>query len=392
MTVSANTQTAMGHRPALDLIRAVAVMLVVALHYAGQARHLIPGGDIGVNVFFVLSGFLITRLLLEERARTGRVDIAAFMWRRAARLLPALALLVAWIVIAEFVFGVYGDRSGVTRGLLATVFYARNWLTVAGAGEPALGMAWSLSVEEQFYLVWPFVFAAVARRWGSRTTGLVAAGVLAVALMQTAVRSIVFDHSVEMLKFSTDSNGLIGLMAGCLLAFHLNVRPLDVGRQRTLLRVAGLASVAVLGVFVFVVDAANPLLPAGGWAAVAGATAVLIACSLAGFSAQAGARRRVLRWIGLHSYGIYLWHLPALVATLHFAPDLGHLGTRVVALGATLLVSMLSMRLVEAPARARILRRRVRPATVDVTERIDVRTPVAKADVARSDRTVEVRS
>lgn len=379
-TETAIAQTAMGHRPTLDIIRAAAVLLVIGVHLAGQARALIPGGDIGVNVFFVLSGFLITRLLIEERSKNGAIHIWGFMRRRAARLFPALGLLVVWVIIAEYVFEIYGDPSGVASGLLATVFYARNWLGVAGVSEPALGIAWSLSVEEQFYLVWPFFFVAVSGRFTKQSAGRVTLAVFIVAVIQTALRSVFLGHSVGTLKLATDANGLIALMAGCTLAFYLNPEPLQNKRAKNAARLVGLTGSLILGAFVLFVDSSSTFLPRGGWAIAALATVAVLVGSLRGFEPEAGASWRRMRWIGAHSYGLYLWHLPMFILVRHSAIELGVVGTRVVALVLTLLVSWASMRWVEAPARSWLLRAHARPTTatpvpgvVDVTDDLDLR-------------------
>ena len=360
----------LGHRPALDVLRGVAVLLVIALHYAGRARPLIPGAGIGVNVFFVLSGFLITRLLVEELHRDGRIDLRAFMRRRAARLLPALVPLLAWVLVAEFLFGIYGDPAGVLRGVAATALYVRNWLTVAGMGEPALGIAWSLAVEEQFYLLWPPMFILIARRSGLRRVRHVANGLVFVAVAQTAVRSAVFGHSVEVLKTATDTNGMIGLMAGCALALQLRIEPAR-GNDRRRWQMAAMAGAGALAALVlFVGD--STLLPRGGWAIAALGSAAIIGWTIRALPSTAGTRLRTLRWIGRHSYALYLWHLPVFALVLAWAPGVGEVGSRVVAFAGSLVVAWVSMRFVEAPARRWILTRAPQRA-VDVTDRVDLR-------------------
>jgi len=367
--VNRTPATTLGHRPALDVLRGVAVLLVIALHYSGRARAVIPGAGIGVNVFFVLSGFLITRLLVEELHRDGRIDLRAFMRRRAARLLPALVPLLAWVLVAEFVFGIYGDPAGVVRGVAATALYVRNWLTVAGMGEPALGIAWSLAVEEQFYLLWPPVFMLVARRSGLRGVRHVANGLVLLAVAQTAVRSAVFGQSVEVLKFATDTNGMIGLMVGCALALQLRIEPAR-GNDRRRWQVAATTGVGSLAALVLLVGD-SPLLPRGGWGIAAVGSAALIGWTIRALPATAGTRLRTLRWIGRHSYALYLWHLPVFAVVLAWAPTVGEVGSRVVALTGSFVAASLSMRFVEAPARRWILDRAPERA-VDVTDRVDL--------------------
>ena len=165
------TASPLGHRPALDGVRAVAVALVVLGHVDDillpGGRDPLPGGFLGVDLFFVLSGFLITRLLLDERTGTGRVALGGFYQRRAARLLPAVALLLVghalWVSFADV---------GVTRAMeidsvLVVGLYVSNWAHQLHRDLAfGLGHLWSLSVEEQFYLVWPFLIWATRRRPG----------------------------------------------------------------------------------------------------------------------------------------------------------------------------------------------------------------------------------
>lgn len=361
----------LGYRPSLDLVRGIAVLLVIALHYAGPIRRFFPGAGIGVNVFFVLSGFLITRLLLEEYDKHGRIHIRQFMRRRIARLAPALLTLVAAIAIAEFGFGIYGQPGAVLRGIVATLVHARNWLTVAGQGEPALGIAWSLSIEEQFYLVWPAVFLLAARR--ARVLHL-AIGIAVVSVAATAIRSIVFNTDVQTLKFSTEANGLLTVMTGCALAAILPT-VVSSARHRRNLRIAGLLGAFVLAGYVFGVDSTSTLNPRGGWALVALASAAVIAALVAGCDADWGSRGfGWLRWVGLRSYALYLWHLPAFAVTRAVTDNF--VLQRVVALTATLAIAELSMRLIERPARRWILSRgrpTPAPTVTDLRETVELR-------------------
>ncbi|NNC80814.1 MAG: acyltransferase [Acidimicrobiales bacterium] len=343
----------MGYRPGLDVVRALAVLAVIAYHYAGKARHLIPGGNLGVNVFFVLSGFLITRLLLEEHSRSDRVSIRSFVQRRAARLIPALLLLLTWIVAATFVLDVYADRGAVVRGIAATLFYVRNWMEVAGSSEPALGFAWTLSVEEQFYLVWPVVFVAAARR-SRRAVVAVSVFLLSASVAQMMIRSIFFGVSDEALTYGTESSGLTGVMTGCVLAGILSVTPVASRRGRIMLQLAAVSASIVLLMFIFVLGNQPLLMPRGGHFAVAASTAIVLAGVVRGAVPFNRRMSAPLLWTGRHSYGLYLWHLPALVATSHFLPDTSAMGVRVFALVVTFATAAASMKWLEAPARRRL--------------------------------------
>ncbi|HTZ10014.1 MAG TPA: acyltransferase, partial [Acidimicrobiales bacterium] len=241
------------HLPALDGVRAVAVAGVIAYHFGlGWAR----GGYLGVDVFFVLSGFLITALLLEEWAGTGRIALPAFWGRRARRLLPALFVVVATVMVWAFVL----DRANpatmsgpaTTAALaklrgdaLATLFYVANWRPVTLENLSPLSHTWSLAVEEQFYIVWPLVVVALLRlrrtRW--RRSGLVLClgGALASAL-DLALRYTPAD--VVRLYSETDTRAF-ELLAGAALAMVAAARPQPGPRARRLLH--GAAVPAGLG-------------------------------------------------------------------------------------------------------------------------------------------------
>src|SRR5688500_7769244 len=160
------------HVPALDGIRAVAVAAVLAFH-GGLAG--VSGGFLGVDAFFVLSGYLITALLLAEWTRSGgRIDLAAFWGRRARRLLPALLLMVTAVAIGARVLLPPAEVRLLRGDGIATLFYVANWRMILRGGDyfaqtaapSPLEHTWSLSIEEQFYLVWPLVLCAVL--WGRR--------------------------------------------------------------------------------------------------------------------------------------------------------------------------------------------------------------------------------
>ena len=183
----------MGYLPGLDGIRALAVIGVL-LYHADLAW--IHGGFLGVDVFFVLSGFLITSLILEEFDRSGRIDFAKFYLGRARRLLPPLVLMLAVVAVAAAFF--YRDvASQVRADTIASIFYVNNWWYILNDSSyfefigrpPLLKHLWSLAVEEQFYLVWPAVAFLLVRRAGRR-------GVRIVALVLAAALDRVDDHAV----------------------------------------------------------------------------------------------------------------------------------------------------------------------------------------------------
>ena len=248
------------HLRALNGLRALAVVGVVAYHLGwGWAS----GGYLGVDLFFVLSGFLITSLLLEERVRNGALDLARFWARRAKRLLPALFLVVAALGLYLILNGRFGgagangsvELSNLRGDALATLLYVGNWhaiyadqsyFTQFSAPSP-LAHTWSLAIEEQFYLLWPPVllvlFALAGRAW--RRVGLLIA--VAGALGSAALMALLYHPGVDPTRiyYGTDTR-LFDLMAGAALAFVVAARPQPGPRSvRTLHLVGPLAAVAL---------------------------------------------------------------------------------------------------------------------------------------------------
>jgi peptidoglycan/LPS O-acetylase OafA/YrhL/lysophospholipase L1-like esterase len=348
--------------PALDGLRAVAI-LGVLLYHAGLAWA--PGGFLGVEVFFVISGYLITSLLLAEWRQRGRIAFTAFWLRRARRLLPALFLLIA-VTLAFAVVFLPDEVAGLRGDTLAALGYVTNWYLIFShkpyfesvGRPPVLQHLWSLAVEEQFYLLWPLLFAAGMRLLRRRRL-LVA--VLVGAALSTAWMAALYqpDADPSRVYYGTDTRAA-GLLIGAALALvwipeELRVRGRAGGAGWLLLDAAGLAGLAALLGFYRWLDEFQPALYRGGFAAVALATAVVIAAAvhprarlIPGLLSQ-----RLLRWVGLRSYGLYLWHWPIFMVTrpqLDLPLDgLPLLGLR---LAATCLMAELSYRYVETPLRS----------------------------------------
>ncbi|MCA1716276.1 MAG: acyltransferase family protein, partial [Actinobacteria bacterium] len=362
----------------------------VLLYHAGLAW--IPGGFLGVEVFFVISGYLITSLLLTEWRQRGRIDLAGFWLRRARRLLPALYLLLA-VTLAFAVVFLPEEVAGLRGDAIAAFGYVINWYLVLGqesyfetVGRPSLLQhLWSLAIEEQFYVLWPLLFAAGIsfgiKRWRRRRLLLAAlVGAAASALLMAFLYRPDVDPS--RLYYGTDTRAA-GLLIGAALAFvwapgrvpdsdrmdclaaarHIwphNNRWLGRLRRRwswiapLLLDALGLAALGGLVWFCLRLDETQPFLFRGGFALVALTTAVLIMVVVHP-RARLGAGllgRWPLRWLGLRSYGIYLWHWPVFMVT---RPELDvpidGLPLLALRLATTVMLAALSYRYVETPIR-----------------------------------------
>lgn len=278
--------------PALDGLRGVAIALVVAFHYFGFP----PGGSDGVDLFFVLSGFLITTLLLEERAGTGTVRLAAFYTRRVRRLIPALlAMLAAFSVIAAFKgidplpqLGRFGFYTG---NLIRAYFDPHGQSTSSG-----LGHLWSLAEEEQFYLVWPLLLLLLAR---TRRL-LLLTGAIAIALIAYRAVLVLDGASLIRIFYGPDTRA-DGLLIGALLAII---------RQRCVVRIpAGAIPWLLAAATVAVVVPAGvrgwPLVVLPGFELVC---AGMIAAAVGGSAITGPLEWSPLVFLGKISYSLYLWH------------------------------------------------------------------------------------
>lgn len=322
----------LGHRPALDGLRGVAVALVVLCHLNIPA--LDAAGSVGVTIFFTLSGFLITALLFEERRRTGRIDLLAFFLRRARRLLPALMAVVGTVAL----LGELGVRAAVVpSGVESVLLYVGNWSLAAGGGLGPLDHTWSLSVEEQFYVLWPLLFLAFAR--SARALILVAGGL---SLYAVAARLVLWDDGDgwQRIYYGTDTHA-DGLLVGCLLAIVLEFR--RDGRSRpastaVLLVAASLFGAVGDGLGRFVLSAtAVPVL-----------TAAIIFCVARG-EGVAWLSWRPLTAVGRRSYGLYLWHWPIFLAFGKYAQGPWAVPVAVAMVAIAWVVTLLSWRYIEWP-------------------------------------------
>jgi len=350
------------HLPGLDGLRAIAVAAVVVYHLSPGA---LPGGFIGVDIFFVISGFLITGLLLRERETSGRLRLRAFWLRRARRLLPALFALLLVCSAAAWLIG--GDvLLHLGRQLLGALTFSSNWVAVAGdqsyfdeTAPELFRNLWSLAVEEQFYLVWPFVVLLLALIRSRRARVAIVAVIAAASAIAMALLLPVGGDATRV-YYGTDTHSF-GLAIGASLAIlssRWTVSRLVAAHWfRVLAPVLGTLSLATVVVATFLLPADAPLTYRGGLVAVAVLTAVTVWGSITPGSVLGRALDLPpLRWIGVRSYGIYLWHWPVFVLLIAAFPAWERTGGSGWLLGAaaaaiTMAAAILSYRFVEQPVR-----------------------------------------
>jgi peptidoglycan/LPS O-acetylase OafA/YrhL len=350
--------------PGIDALRAIAVLAVFFYH--AQVKWM-PGGFLGVDVFFVISGYLITSLLLREFRRGGHVRLGRFWLRRAQRLLPAVGVLVAVCMIAVAILE--PDRIDAMRGdAIASLAYFANWHFIYSHQSyfeqfqaPSLFThLWSLSVEEQFYLFWPLVFAAGMKLFGR---GKLVLGVLAGALGSVVLAWILFDPGADASRiyYGTDTHA-VGLLGGVALALVWS--PIELRRRRTgplvgpILDVVGVLALAyILLSFIHVHDYDLNLWH-GGYLWLAIVTTLLLAVLAHPASTLGGIIGRApVLWLGLRSYSFYLWHWPVLVLTRPGVDvDLPKGVLIPLQLVAVLVLADLSYRFVELPFRGKAKR------------------------------------
>jgi peptidoglycan/LPS O-acetylase OafA/YrhL len=356
-------RTGQRYLPGLDGLRALAVLAVVAYHLnLGWAQ----GGLLGVGVFFTLSGYLITDLLLNQYDRTGRLQMADFWLRRARRLLPALfvmlTVVVAWVTLL--------DRSqlpAIRGAVAASVGYVSNWWLIAQHSSyfarfsppSPLGHLWSLAVEEQFYLIWPwllwFGLRWFGRRGGTGARPRLAAATLLLAAASAVAMAMFYQPGYDPTRVydGTDTRAF-GLLIGAALAFvwpSCRLRSDVADGARRILDGTGIAGLAIIFVLIWRTSEYSAFLYHGGMVLLSVATALVVGAAASPASRVGVALGcRPLRWIGVRSYGIYLWHFPIIVLT---TPADGQetllRGTLQVA--ASIAVAAVSWRFIEEPVR-----------------------------------------
>lgn len=385
----------LGYAPALDGMRAFAIVTVVLTHAPWHGKPILAGGFLGVDVFFVLSGFLITMLLLQEHQRHGRISLRGFYMRRARRLLPLLAVILALAFVVYFVSKPTSQGRPTPRAILAAAFYYANWFRVNNAFD--LGFitpTWSLAIEEQFYLVWPVaVIGLLAWR---RSPRLIAAVALVAAAASAWWRRVLLVRALaprpgsfvgfyagltgrappgsrralptEVPYYRTDTRAdalLVGCAAAALLVAY---GPRLTDRARRLLARAGLVAVPVI-VWVF----SAPFPYTDFWIDRWGRVVLELAVAFVLVAVIVQSRTwwakllalAPLVWIGRRAYGIYLVHIFVFTyLPRHIDVVGGDAGLLIVATTVTLVLVALLYRFVEQPFLASSTRTRGAPVTL----------------------------
>jgi peptidoglycan/LPS O-acetylase OafA/YrhL len=365
------------YMPGLDGLRAIAVLAVICFHLGfGWA----PGGLLGVGIFFTLSGYLITDILLGQYARRGMIHLGRFWLGRARRLLPALFLMLLVVIAWVTIFGP-AQPDQFRKAVISAIFYVNNWQQIAAnvsyfarfAPEQPLNHLWSLSVEEQFYIFWPFILLIglkfIHDRQGNGTRPKLALWTLGLATISFIWMAILYHPSLDPSRVYYGTDTRAGeLLLGAALAMVWPSRKLNkriTPQARKILDGMGCVGLLIIALMIWRTGEFSQFLYRGGFVLLSLAT-VMVLMPLAHPACRLGnvLGAKPLRWIGVRSYGIYLWQTPVIVLaspTHHQGQDLLRDALQVAAI---LIISSLSWKYVEEPIRhgaiGRLLARRRR--------------------------------
>src|SRR6202012_1474498 len=352
------------YMPGLDGLRAIAVLAVIFFHLDfGWA----PGGLLGVGIFFTLSGYLITDILLGQYMRRGAIHLGRFWLGRARRLLPALFLMLLIVIAWVTIFGP-AQPDQFRKAVVSAIFYVNNWQQIAAnvsyfarfAPEQPLNHLWSLSVEEQFYIFWPFILLVGLRFIHEREdNGLrprLALWTLALAIASSILMAVLYHPSLDPSRvYYGTAPRAPGLLFGAALAMVWPSRRLS--RRITFqahrnLDVMGWIGLAIIAILIWRTGEFSQFLYRGGFVVLSLAT-VMVLMPLAHPACKLGniVGCKPLRWIGVRSYGIYLWQTPVIVLT---SPQHHHgqnLLRDILQVAAILIIASLSWKFVEEPIR-----------------------------------------
>jgi peptidoglycan/LPS O-acetylase OafA/YrhL len=400
--------------PALDGIRALSMIVIFVFHLSASA---IPGGYIAVDVFFVLSGFIITRLLLVEYTRRGAIKLGAFWSRRAKRLLPGLFLMLATLALFSMIEPAVVSPYTIRSDGIATLLYYANWHFLSGGhpyfaalgGQSPLLQTWTLAIEEQFYLCWPLLLVAIgwlARRFlpkaPSEESGrarrqrslLLTFGIpTAVLAFGSVISMMLVSHlgaDVNAAYYSTECRGidlLLGALAAIVIQFGSagdRMGRLVESRSR-LLQAVGLLGAAVLFTGMAVEKGPPGWIFSGGMALFDLGIVLMMVASLAPGPIRAVLALRPLQWTGRVSYELYLWHFPVILIVARELPAVPFAGRVALDAALTLGLAAVTYHLVDVPLRrasyATLRRRLVLPTGVLVTGSLLVASVPAVASV-----------
>ncbi|ATW23519.1 acyltransferase family protein [Candidatus Formimonas warabiya] len=348
-----------GYMPGLDGLRALAVFAVIAYHLNLTWA---PGGLLGVSLFFVLSGYLITNILLKQWEHSGSINLKDFWLRRARRLLPALFVMLAgvmtWVMLCA------PERmAALKQEVLAAVSYTSNWYLILHHvsyferfGPPSpLGHLWSLAVEEQFYLFWPLLLGLGLRCLPQRKW--VIGGTVAIALTSVAAMALIYmpGHDPSRVYYGTDTRAF-ALLVGAVLAMVWPSGQMSAdlsGKKRLALDTAGSMGLLVVFLMIGKTNQYQTSLYQGGLLLYS----VAAACVVAALAHPASYLGRLfgwapLRWLGECSYGIYLWHYPVIVLTSPVVNTAGpDLSRTLWQIAVSIILAALSRYLIEEPIR-----------------------------------------
>lgn len=369
--------------PALDGIRAIAILAILVFHYWPVDFGILTGGFIGVEIFFVISGFLITFLLLREWQKYGQIKLAGFWRKRARRLVPAFVAMILLVVlfsavmpemqsrikdsqlpaIAELIPDMDGEAYSLKSQALFGIIYATNWhLIFRGSSyfeqtnrPPLLEHLWSLAIEGQFYLFWPIFLVFLLKTLKRKPAWHF---IIFIAMAAFSAYRMVYlgQNSVQVSRayFGTDARIYALVLGGILALFKTSEKLKTRYLTARFYNFAGVIAVTVLILFSFLLDGNGKYLYTGGLFAVSLAAILLIASVIEnknGFCARL-LKLQPLVWIGQRSYSLYLWHWPIFVLTepAYNYPhnDYGLLAIRVLSL---LITTELSYRFIEKPIR-----------------------------------------
>jgi peptidoglycan/LPS O-acetylase OafA/YrhL len=351
--------------PGLDGLRAIAVLAVIVFHLGFNWA---PGGLLGVGIFFTLSGYLITDILLSQVSSRGGIQFVQFWLARARRLLPALFVMLAIVVAWVTIFGP-AQPDQFRKAVVSAVFYVNNWEQIFAnvsyfarfAPEGPLNHLWSLSVEEQFYILWPFLLLLGVKLVHERPlpSGVrprLALLTIAGAIVSSIVMAVLYHPSLDpsRIYYGTDTRAS-ELLFGAALAMVWPSRRLSrriTPQARNMLDGLGVLGLVVIAVMIWQVGEFDRFLYQGGFVVLSLAT-VMVLMPLAHPACRLGTWLgvRPLRWVGVRSYGIYLWQTPIIVLTGPGSRPPESLLGKALQVMAIFAVAGLSWRFIEEPIR-----------------------------------------